>query len=68
MEEAGPHFVKAVKLAPRNAEVQFQFGMYMLTLGRKEDAVQALESTLRLDPQHSQAKTRLQQVQSLRNK
>ena len=64
MEEAGPHFAKAIQLAPGNDELQFQYGMFLLSQRQPEAAIQAFEETLRINPQHPQARARWQQALS----
>jgi Tfp pilus assembly protein PilF len=58
--EAGEHFAQAVQLAPDQPNLQFNYGMFLLSQRRYPEGIQALEEALRLDPQHSEARRHLE--------
>lgn len=49
---AEPHFVNAARLAKDNAEVQYEFARYSLSMEKHQSALDAAMVGLRIDPEH----------------
>jgi Tfp pilus assembly protein PilF len=57
--------VRALQLSPKNAELHFNYGTFLLLEGRFDEAIRTLEEALRLDPRHPRAGRRLQQAKEM---
>src|SRR5438105_14386627 len=52
LDEAAAMFLELEKADPRNAEVEYRFGLVLLKQGNLEDARRRLESAAKLDPKY----------------
>jgi tetratricopeptide (TPR) repeat protein len=65
-DEALREITAATGAAPQDAEIRFFSGVVALRMGRLADAATAFQETLRLDPNHENARHNLSLIESLR--
>jgi arylsulfatase A-like enzyme/Tfp pilus assembly protein PilF len=67
-DEALGYAVRAVELAPNDANVHYNLGFMRIEQGQFREALHPLEQALRLDPQHAQARAQLERAKRLLDK
>jgi len=58
-KNAEEHFIEALRLAPRDAELHYWLGLYYKSFGLKSRAYTEFRTTLRIDPKHEGARKQL---------
>jgi tetratricopeptide (TPR) repeat protein len=58
--QAEAEFQEAVRLAPKNAEIRFQLGMYYKAMNVRSRSIAELRAALELNPRHKQARAELE--------
>ncbi len=61
-KQAEREFLEAVRLDPDNADLHYQFGLYYKAMKVKSRAVAVLQTAVRLQPQHKQARAELESL------
>jgi tetratricopeptide (TPR) repeat protein len=58
-KEAEEHFVEALRLSPRDAQIHYWLGLYYKSFGLGSRAENEFRTTLRIDPKHEGARRQL---------
>ena len=61
-KQAEREFLEAVRLDPNNADLHYQFGLYYKAMKVKSRAIAVLQTAVRLNPQHKQARAELESL------
>jgi len=61
-KQAEREFLEAVRLDPNNADLHYQFGLYYKAMKVKSRAIAVLQTAVRLDPHHKQARAELESL------
>lgn len=67
-DESVKELTLASELDPTDAEIHFALGVVLLEMGRVEEAEQAFQEVLRLDPKHEDAEHNLRLIDELRRR
>ena len=59
-KQAEREFLEAVRLDPHNADVHYQFGLYYKAMRVRSRAITEMQTAVRLNPRHKQARTELE--------
>ncbi len=59
-KQAEREFLEAVRLAPNNADIHYQFGLYFKAMKVRSRAVAEMRTAVRLDPRHEAAREELE--------
>jgi hypothetical protein len=61
-KQAEREFLEAVRLDPNNADLHYQFGLYYKAMKVKSRAIAVLQTAVRLNPGHKQARAELESL------
>jgi hypothetical protein len=61
-KQAEREFLEAARLDPNNADLHYQFGLYYKAMKVKSRAIAVLQTAVRLNPQHKQARLELESL------
>ncbi len=61
-KQAEREFLEAARLDPNNADLHYQFGLYYKAMKVKSRAIAVLQTAVRLNPQHKQARIELESL------
>jgi tetratricopeptide (TPR) repeat protein len=61
-EKAVEKFRAALRLGPNDAEIFYNFGLCLQQQGRSQQAIEAYQNTLRINPQHVRASQALREL------
>jgi tetratricopeptide (TPR) repeat protein len=61
-KQAEREFLEAARLDPNNADLHYQFGLYYKSMKVKSRAIAVLQTAVRLNPQHKQARLELESL------
>jgi tetratricopeptide (TPR) repeat protein len=61
-KQAEREFLEAVRLDPNNADLHYQFGLYYKVMKVKSRAISVLQTAVRLNPQHKNARAELESL------
>jgi tetratricopeptide (TPR) repeat protein len=59
-KQAEREFLEAVRLDPHNPDVHYQFGLYYKAMRVRSRAITEMQTAVRLNPRHKQARTELE--------
>ena len=61
-KQAEREFLEAVRLDPDNPDLHYQFGLYYKAMKMKSRAIAVLQTAVRLNPHHKQARAELESL------